>query len=123
MHLCANVLFGGLLSPGTIIRRNFFFQAAEKSLSNRLFRRFVDRMLARRHRLTDFFFSLPPLDPPDRLQRIFSMARRSVIEVETHPVNPQEYRFLTEGEIFRLLGDLPVARRFAIHPADIGARE
>ena len=117
MHLCANVVFGGLLSPGTIVRRNFFFQAGEKSLANRLFRRFIDHMLARRHRLVDLFFSLPPLEPPARLQRIFSLARQFIIEMETHPINPEEYRFLTGGEIFRLLGDLPIASRFAVRPS------
>src|SRR5207245_11014290 len=99
MHLCANVFFGGLLPPETLVRRNFSFQAGEKSLWNRLYRRFVDGMLARRHRLVDFFFSLAPLEPPVRLQRIFSLAREFVVEVETHPVHQEEYRFLTGGEI------------------------
>src|SRR5207249_1299806 len=34
-----------------------------------------------------------------------------------HPVNPEEYRFLTGGEMFRLLGDLPIASRFAVPPS------
>lgn len=109
MHLCANVLLANLLPAGTIVRRNFSFQPGEKSLYNRLYRRIVDGRLARRHRLTDFFFSLPPLEPAARLQKIFSLARQSVVEVETHPVNPDEYRFLAEGEIFRWTGDCPIA--------------
>ena len=109
MHLCANVLLGGLLPPGTLVRRNFSFQPGEKSLWNRLYRKAVDRMLARRHRLLDFFFSLAPLELPSRLQRIFSLARQFVVEVETHPVNPEEYRFLADGEIFRLAGDVRIA--------------
>ena len=117
MHLCSNVLFGGLLLPGVIVRRNFFFHAGEKSLGNRLFRRVIDGMLARRHRVVDFFFSLRPLEPPERLTRMFSLARRFVIEVEAHPINPEEYRFLTEGGIFRLLGNLPIAKRFAVPPS------
>jgi len=101
MHLCANVLLARLLPSGTLVRRNFSFQPGEKSLGNVLYRRFVDRMLVRRHRLVDFFFSLPPLEPSSQLERIFSLARQSLVEVETHPVNPDEYRFLTEGEVFR----------------------
>lgn len=101
MHLCANVLLQRLLPPGTIVRRNFSFERGEKSLWNRLYRKTVDRSLARRHRLVDFFFSLPPLEPPERLQRIYSLANRFVVELETHPVNPREYTYLTEGEIFR----------------------
>lgn len=114
MHLCANVLLAKLLPAGTMVRRNFSFQTGEKSLYNRLYRRVVDRMLARRHRLTDFFFSLPPLEPPSRLERIFSMARQAVVELETHPVNPEEYRFLAGGEIFRWTGDCPIAPCFAV---------
>lgn len=109
MHLCANVLLQRLLSPGTIVRRNFSFQPGEKGLWNRLYRQFVDRRLARRHRLVDFFFSLTPLAPPSRLHRIFSLARQFIVEVETHPVNPEEYRFLVAGEIFRLAGDVRLA--------------
>jgi len=114
MHLCANVLFGGLLPAGTVVRRNFSFQAGEKSLSNRLYRQVVDRILARRHRLTDFLFSLPPLDAPGHLQRIFTLARQFVVEVETHPIKPEEYEFLAGGEIFRWTGNCPIARHFAL---------
>ena len=113
MHLCANVLLQGLLPPGTIVRRNCTFEPGEKTPLNRLYRQVVDRMLARRHRLTDFLFSLPPLEPSGRLQHIFSLARQFIVELETHPVNPDEYRFLTGGEIFRRAGDLRIARRFA----------
>lgn len=113
MHLCSNVLLGGLLPPGTLVRRNFSFQPGEKSLYNRLYRKIADRILARHHRLTDFFFSLPPLNPPSRLERIFSLASQFTVEVETHPVNPEEYRFLTGGEILRLAGDHPISPRFA----------
>ena len=110
-HLCANVLLGRLLPAGTIVRRNFSFRSGERSFGNRLYRKIVDRMLARRHLITDLFFSLLPLEP-QRLQRIFSAARESVVELETHPVSPEEYRLLTGGEIFRLAGGLPIARGF-----------
>lgn len=101
MHLCSNVVLGGLLPPGTRVRRNFSFHRAEKGFWNRQYRGVVDRVLARRHDLTDFFFSLPPLDPPGRLQKIFALARDFIVEVETHPVRPDEYQFLAGGEIFR----------------------
>ncbi len=114
MHLSANVLMGGLLPPGTIVRRHFSFEPGEKALRNSLFRCIVGPMLAYRHRVVDFLFSLQPLEPLTRLQRIFSLARRSLVEVETHPVNRREYRFLASGEIFRLVQDLPIASRFAV---------
>jgi len=113
MHLCSNVLFGRLLPTGTVVRRSFSFHRGERSLTNHLYRRTVDQILARRHRLTDFFFSLPPFDPPGRLRTILSLAKTSVVEVETHPINPEEYAFLAGGEIFRWAG-MPVSPRYIV---------
>lgn len=109
MHLCANVLWQKLLPAKTMVRRNFSFEASEKSPWNRWYRGVVDRMLARRHRMTDYFFSLPPLEPQSRLERIFLLARKWVVEVETHPVNTDEYRFLIAGGIDRSKKDVGIA--------------
>ena len=110
MHLCANVLIGGLLPPGTIVRRHFSWEAGEKRLRNLFFRKFTNIVLARRYRLVDFLFSLPPLEPPARLQRILSLASRFVVELETHPVDPVEYQFLIRGEIFQWIADFALSR-------------
>ena len=108
MHLCANVLLARLLPRGTMVRRSFSFQVGEKSLGNVCYRRLVDRVLARRHRVVDFFFALAPLAPLSRLQRIFDLARRFVVEVETHPADPEEYRFLIGGEMLSQIGDVAI---------------
>jgi hypothetical protein len=73
-----------------------------------------------RHQLTDYFFSLPPLEPQSRIEEILSIARRSIVELETHPVNPEEYRFLTSGEILRKTRDLQIAHGFT-DPAQVRA--
>jgi hypothetical protein len=114
MHLCANVLLGGLLPPGTIVRRNFSFQPGEKVFANRCYRQTVDWVLGRRHRLTDFFFCVQPLASPSRLQRILDLSRRYVVEVETHPQEPSEHAFLTGDGIRNLVGNLVIAPRFDI---------
>jgi hypothetical protein len=114
MHLCANVQFQKLLPAGTIVRRNFSFGPKEKSAVNRFYRRRQDRRLAGRHTMTDFFFSLPPMDVPGRLERIFSLASNSSVEVETHPVNRDEYEFLTGGELMRKTSIVGIARGYAI---------
>ena len=114
MHLCANVLMGKLIPHGIIVRRNFSFPPGAKSWPNRFYRQTVDHILARHHHLTDFFFSLVPLEPPARLQRIFSLARQFAVEVEVHPANPEEHQFLAGGEIFRFAGDVRIARGFAV---------
>jgi hypothetical protein len=108
MHLCANVLFGELMPGGTLVRRNFSFATGEKSWLNRYYRNLVDRRLNRRHRVVDYLFSLQPLEPPDRLQRVFALARHAFVELETHPVNLDEYQFLTSGELLAKVGDFPV---------------
>jgi chitin disaccharide deacetylase len=116
MHLCSNVVLGKLLPAGAVARRNFSFGPGEKSFANRLYRKAMDRVLGRRHVMADFLFALPPLEPPGRLRRIFSLARDFAVEVATHPVNPDEYRFLAGGEIFRRAGDVPVASGYVLRP-------
>jgi chitin disaccharide deacetylase len=98
MHLCANVVYGNLLPERTLVRRNFSFRRGEKSLANRMYRRFIDSRLSTRHPMVDFLFSLRPLTPSSRLERIVALACQAVVEVETHPVNADEYKFLTESE-------------------------
>lgn len=114
MHLSANVLLGGLLPSGTIVRRHFSHEAGEKALRNGIFRMVTDAVLARRYRVADFFFTVIPFDPPARLQQIISLAGRYIVEIETHPADPGEHRFLAGGEIFRLAGDTPIAHSYEI---------
>lgn len=114
MHLCSNVLLGGLLPSGTIVRRNFSFFPGERSFANRCYRHGIDWILGRRHRLTDFFFSIQPLAPASRLQRILNLSRQYVVEMETHPQDPAEHAFLSKDGFRNLAGDFAVAQRFNI---------
>ena len=107
MHLCANVVLGLLLPAGTIVRRNFSFAPGEKSGWNRWYRQRVDAALSRRHRLTDFLYSIQPAEPqPSR--RIVQVAARSAVELETHPVRPDEYRLLAGGAFNDLTGGVVI---------------
>ncbi len=116
MHLCANVLCGSLLPAGAAVRRNFSFQSGEKGRINRRYREAVDHLLERRYILTDHFFSLPPLEPRSRIAGIFDLARHSRVEVETHPVIQEEYRFLMGPEMRNLMEKLsPGLRLSASH--------
>jgi predicted glycoside hydrolase/deacetylase ChbG (UPF0249 family) len=112
MHLAANVLLQGLLPPGTIVRRHFSYEPGEKVLRNSVFRLFSQTLMGKRYRIADFFFSLPPFAPSARLQRIFKLAQSFAVEVETHPINHEEYRFLTEGDLPRWTTDCPPAPNF-----------
>ena len=114
VHLCANVTRQQLLPAGIIVRRNFSFGPGEKGSLNRFYRRRQDRRLAQRHRLTDFFFDLQPLEPRQRFARILELAYRFDIEVETHPIRDEEYRFLVDGELMRCLGSVAVSRGYIL---------
>jgi hypothetical protein len=65
---------------------------------NRLYRKASDYVLARRHRLADYLFSIVPIEGA-RLQRILDLAQRSIVELETHPVHDEEHRFLMSDEL------------------------
>jgi chitin disaccharide deacetylase len=121
MHLSANVLLGNLLPRGASVRRHFSHESGEKPLRNALFRKFTDELLTRDHPLVDFFFALPPLEPAGRLQCIFSLAQRFVVEVETHPVNLDEYSFLTSGELFHRAAGLPLGSWFTVAPGVVSS--
>ena len=116
MHLAANVLFGGLLPLGTVLRPHFSREPGEKRIRNSIFRCYTKLILPRSHRTVDGLFALPPLEPK-RLLQIFSRSREITVEVEAHPANPVEFEFLTGGALFRLLGDIPLSRHHLPIPA------
>lgn len=114
MHLCANVLFGRLLPAGTIVRRNFSFQPGEKGTLNRMYRKWLDRRIEKDHPVTNYFFSIEPIGKLERLKKIADLAKTSLVELETHPVNAEEFRFLTGGEFFRCIGSVQIAPRYEV---------
>jgi predicted glycoside hydrolase/deacetylase ChbG (UPF0249 family) len=114
MHLCANVLFGGLLPAGTIVRRSFSFDPGEKSGLNRMYRRCLDRMIERDHPVAQYFFSIEPIDKMDRLRRIVNLAKTSLVELETHPASSKEFLFLIGGEFFRRLDSVKISPHYEV---------
>ena len=58
LHLATNVLVSRILPRGAKVRRSFTFFAGEKDPFNWAYRRLVDRSLAKRHVITDYFFSI-----------------------------------------------------------------
>ena len=113
MHLCENVLFTRLLPARTIARRNFTFRPGEKSVLNRMYRRWQDRRLARRHRIADYFVALIPLDLR-RLHDFTSLALYHTVEVETHPDLDDEFRFLISGGLTKHIGSCEVAADYSL---------
>lgn len=114
MHLATNVLMQRLLPSGTKVRRSFSFQPGEKALLNRWYRSLVDRTLARRHQITDYFFSIAPRLAPEPLAPIINLARSATVELMTHPALPKEYHFLISDRFAELLGQVQVGSYEAV---------
>jgi chitin disaccharide deacetylase len=94
MHLCANVLFSSMIPAGMKMRRNFSFLPGEKSMLNRTYRWLVDRWLACRYRLTDYFFDLTQCIHGEKLDRVAALAKSSNVELMTHPIVNEEQEYL-----------------------------
>jgi len=108
MHLCANLLLSNLVPAGMKVRRNFSFWPGEKSRFNLAYRALVDRWLARRYRLTDYFFDLTQCIQEKKLDRVVSLAKSSNVELMTHPISPREAAYLMSDEFSELLQRLEV---------------
>jgi hypothetical protein len=46
------------------------------------------------------------------MQRIFNLAQRFIVELETHPINSEEYEFLTGAQFLTWTTECPPARSF-----------
>jgi predicted glycoside hydrolase/deacetylase ChbG (UPF0249 family) len=108
MHLCANVLLSNLIPAGMKIRRNFSFWPGEKSSLNRAYRALVDRWLARRYRLTDYFFDLTQCIQEKKLDRVAALARSSNVELMTHPILGSELQYIMSDQFQVMLQRLNV---------------
>lgn len=108
MHLCANVLLSKVIPAGMRMRRNFSFWPGEKSLLNRTYRAFVDRCLARRYRLADYFFDLTQCIQERKFDRVAALAKTSTVELMTHPADPAESEYLMSHEFGTILQRLKI---------------
>jgi predicted glycoside hydrolase/deacetylase ChbG (UPF0249 family) len=108
MHLCANVLLSNMIPAGTKLRRNFSFWPGEKSILNRTYRWLVDRWLARRYRLADYFFDLTQCLQEKKLERVAALAKSTNVELMTHPIVNAEEEYLMSDEFRELLQRLEI---------------
>jgi predicted glycoside hydrolase/deacetylase ChbG (UPF0249 family) len=99
MHLCANMLVRGMIPNGLRVRRNFTFAQGEKSFLNRAYRAAIDKWLTRRYVTTDYLFSLSERIKTGRLVHALEIARKSWVELETHPEVQIEFEWL-KGSAF-----------------------
>jgi len=108
MHLCANVLLSNTIPAGVKLRRNFSFWPGEKSILNRTYRWLVDRWLARRYCLTDYFFDLRQCIEGKKIDRVAALAKSSTVELMTHPVMNAEEEYLLSDEFQVILQRLEI---------------
>lgn len=105
-HLCSNVLLDDVIPADHKVRRSLFFWPGEKSVLNRACRGITDRVLARRYRVTDYFFALSQCLRGDRLGRVLSLAASHSVELMTHPVNDCERAMLLSEDFQQQLAPL-----------------
>ena len=110
MHLATNILIDRIITPGGKVRRSFSFTVGQKSVLNRWYRARVDRMLAKRHILTDYFFALSQNLQIDQLKRIVQLATRAKVELMTHPQVVREYDFLMSDEYAQAIATVQLMR-------------
>jgi predicted glycoside hydrolase/deacetylase ChbG (UPF0249 family) len=108
MHLCANLLLSKLVPTDMKLRRNFSFWPGEKSPLNRAYRGLVDRWLARRYQLADYFFDLTQCIREGKLDRVAALAKSNNVELMTHPIVPLEAEYLMSDEFQVMLQRLEV---------------
>ena len=108
MHLCANLLLSKLIPIGMKLRRNFSFWPGEKSMLNRTYRWLVDRWLARRYCLADYFFDLTHCIEEKKLDRVAALAKSSNVELMTHPIVNWEQKYLMSDEFEEILQRLEI---------------
>jgi chitin disaccharide deacetylase len=110
MHLCANVVFDGLIPADHRVRRNFSFRRGEKGNLNIIYRRFIDSILRRRHQLTDYFFDLARFLTTEQFAPIVTLAGRADVELMTHPARMAEQTFLLSDSFSETLGNVALSR-------------
>lgn len=108
MHLCTNMLLDRILPEGQKVRGSFSFSRGEKSALNRAYRHWVNRRLAARHRLTDYFFALSQNLQSDRFDRLLQLAATADVEIMTHPTSEAEAALLMSDNYTRAIQSLRV---------------
>ena len=103
MHLCSNMILDCTLPTGAKVRRSFSFNASEKDFVNRYYRALIDRHLASRYRIGDFFFALSQHLPISLLQRVVELARTYDVELMTHPEVNAEFEGLLSDEFANMI--------------------
>lgn len=98
MHLCSNMILDRILPAGAKVRRSFSFDTGEKNFFNRYYRALIDRHLATRHGIGDFFFALSQHLPISRLRRVVELAKTYDVELMTHPEVNVEFEGLLSDE-------------------------
>ena len=106
MHLCTNMLLDKVIPRHEKVRRNVSFRPGEKNLLNRTYRCIVDKWLANRYFVTDYFFALSQYLQTNRLLQVFELSKKATVELITHPANVKEYAHIMSDDYIAMLNQL-----------------
>jgi predicted glycoside hydrolase/deacetylase ChbG (UPF0249 family) len=113
-HLSLNVLLDKLLPSQYPVRRAFSFLPEEKKLAYKCYARLMECLLGHRYRRTDYLFSLAQCLNMNRLARVMDLARTALVELQTHPVNANEYSWLMTASHHEMMTELKTGTYAAI---------
>jgi predicted glycoside hydrolase/deacetylase ChbG (UPF0249 family) len=111
VHQSLGVMFARSMPAGARMRPSFTFMPGEKSLTNRLARKVVNRLMRSRFRCPCYFFDIRDIHPElggAGLEDRLDLARSETVEVMTHPGVSDERAVLLEDRWTALLRGRPL---------------
>jgi predicted glycoside hydrolase/deacetylase ChbG (UPF0249 family) len=114
MHLCMNMLIGGYIPHGALVRRSFSFGSGEKSRINRLYRLSVDYRLKQHYHCVDSFFSIKRFYAEAKIKELIDLLPESTIEVMVHPEKLDEFNFLMSDTYSEFLSKIKIGTYYDV---------
>jgi uncharacterized Ntn-hydrolase superfamily protein len=97
-----------MIPKGTRVRRTLTFDLGEKNPANLLYRHLLDICVSKRFISTDCFFSIDPVQNLERLRIILNRAIKENIEIEVHPENSDQIKFLLSDQYQHLMNSVSI---------------
>jgi len=119
MHLCANMLASNIIPKGARLRGTFTFDPGEKNYFNLMYRHIIEICISKRFISIDSFFSIAPIQNYERIRNIIHRASKETVEIEVHPENDEEIKFLLSDEYKSLIDSVQIGFFRHLYPKKV----
>ena len=103
MHLCTNMIIGKVIPKKSKVRLSFSFKAGQKGLINRIYRMLVNKWLKNNYVVSDYFYSIAPIEKTQRLKDIIRKSLTHNVELMVHPDEQREYEYLLSDDFMKII--------------------